>query len=100
MKQIIPVISAMVLSACGLFSTPEPTLTPEQSAWNACRSFVERKTDIPILDAQSYSPARVITLENNKFRVEVFYPDHNQTYKCELLRKENGDFDLQVLEVR
>ena len=90
---------AMVLSACGT-STPEPTVTPQESSWYACTTFVQQQVGVSASDAQRYTSSGVTTLANNEFIVEVFYASLGSSYRCGLLRHSNGDWELQSLDVK
>jgi hypothetical protein len=92
-------ICVVMLSACGS-STPIPTATPEEGAWYSCTLFIQQQVGLSTNDAQRYTPSRVTTLADDQYRVEVFYADQGDTYRCELLRHTNGDMELLSLEVQ
>jgi predicted component of type VI protein secretion system len=90
---------AIFSSACST-STPEPTSAPERSAWYACTIFVQQEKKISYLDAEDYNPNGVTKLENDRYQVEVFYVGRGKFFRCELLRKSDGNWQLEGLEVR
>ena len=91
-----------ILSACGGGPkvAPTPTTTPQERAWYACTSFIQQQLDLSILDAQDYTPSGVTTSGGDQYTVEVFYADQGDTYRCELARHANGDWQLLSLEVK
>lgn len=91
---------ALVSLACAGSSTPVPTATVQESAWTACTLFVEQQVGISYLDAQEYNPAGVTDLGSDRYQVEVFFAEQNQTYRCELLRRSDGNWQLEGLEAR
>lgn len=86
--------------ACGGTASPTPTSTPQESAWTACTLFIERQLEIPFTDAQDYSPAGVTDLGGGGYRVEVYYASTGDTYRCDLLKRTDGDWQLEGLEVQ
>ena len=90
---------AILSSACSP-STPEPTSTPDRSAWYACTIFVQQQREISFLDAEDYNPNGVTPLGNDRYRVEVFYLGRGKFFRCELLRRSDGNWQLEGLEVR
>ena len=89
----------LILSACGEPPTPEPTVSPQESAWFACTTFIQQQLDISPSDAQDYSGSGVTT-SGDQYTVEVFYADLASSYRCELLHHANGNWELQSLEVK
>jgi len=93
-----------LLSACGgsgvPTAVPTPTSTPQEKAWYACTAFIDRQLGLSFLDAQDYTPSGVTTSGSDQYTVEVFYADQGDTYRCELSRHANGDWQLLSLEVK
>jgi hypothetical protein len=81
-------------------SKATPTSTPQESAWYACTTFIQRQLGLSISDAQRYNPNGVTALGNNQYRVEVYYSDQGNTYRCELSRHANGDMELLSLDAK
>lgn len=102
LKTTLPLLFLVViLSACSSTTIPAtPTSTPQESAWTACTLFVERQLGIPFTDAQEYNPAGVTDLGGGGYQVEVFYAGTGDTYRCELLKRTDGDWQLEGLEAR
>lgn len=90
----------IVLSACGEPPTPKPTTAPQESAWYACTTFVQQQLGVSLLDAQDYTSGGVTVLGNDQYSVEVFYADQGSSYRCELSRHVNGDWELLGLEAK
>ena len=95
--QLFLLLFILLLPACSV-STPVPTATIEQSAWTACTLFIERQLDISYLDAQNYTASSLITLADDQYIVEVFYADLGEIYRCQLLRRTDGTWELLKLE--
>lgn len=81
-------------------SPPTPTDRPEVSAWYACTLFVERQMDISSLDAQRYTASGVTIEGGGQYTVIVYYPKIRSTYKCSLIRKTDGTWNLIALGVK
>lgn len=79
--------------------TVEPTKSPEEHAWNACRLFIERELKLSPFDAQEYNPAGVIKTGDN-YLVDVYYAVNNVTYSCYLTQEANGDWRLVDLSIK
>jgi hypothetical protein len=90
----------MASLACGGTSKSSPTSTAEESAWTACTLFIEKQLDISFLDAQDYSPSGVTALGDGQYEVKVYYAKYSDTYKCTILRRSNGDWQLLDLKVQ
>lgn len=107
---IILVIAFVVVIACipclkfavdANKPVPKPTLSPSESAWTACTMFVEKQVGVSILQAQDYSPSRILALENNRYQVDVYYAKYASTYRCTLYHHvDDGDWELVGLQVR
>lgn len=90
---------AIVSLACGS-SNAVPTATVPESAWYACKTFVQQQMGVSSQDAQRYTSSGVTVLPNDAFTVEVYYATLGSTYRCQLLRHANGDWELEDLAVK
>ena len=86
----------LVSVACGS-TTPKPTTTPQEDAWYACTMFVERQLRVSSRDAQRYNSAGVKDLSSGQYEVTVYYAQQAKLYKCGLLHRANGDWQLLFL---
>jgi hypothetical protein len=78
----------------------EPTRTPQESAWYACTTFIQKHVGLSIIYAQRYTVGGVQILGSNDYKVLVAYPEQQNTYVCEIRHRPNGDWQLLDLAVK
>jgi hypothetical protein len=91
---------AILAIACGGASKAEPTSTPESKAWTACTLFVQRQVGLSPEGAQRFTADGVTDMGDNHWRVDVFYAGESDTYRCDLLKRDDGNWQLDDLSVR
>jgi hypothetical protein len=70
-------------------SQPSPTFSPQEDAWTACITFVEKKYGISFLEAEKFNQNKIVIVENGDYYVEAFFAKYSTTYRC--LIKHSGD---------
>ncbi len=70
----------------------------EESAWTACEMFIEKQLGISQFDAQRYNPNGVTAQSSGQYSVNVYYAKNNVTYRCVVLHKANGDWQLVSID--
>jgi len=78
---------------------PKPTSSPQENAWYACTTLIDRELDLSFLDAQRYTASNVTLLETGVWQVRVHYAKVGSTYQCILERQASGDMMLVSLKM-
>ncbi len=73
---------------------PTPTMTPQQSSYYACISFVESGFKIPTSDAPGYGVSSVTNLGSGMYMVDLNYLSRNIHLACNVSHNSNGDWQL------
>lgn len=76
------------------------TLSPRQNAWNACTKFVEKERGISASDAQEYTPAKVLLINQTTYQVDVQYAKKNNTYRCTVENTPEGNWQVTNLQLK
>jgi hypothetical protein len=100
---LIIVICIVFWGVSRIVPTSEPTsttLSPQESAWYACTQFIQKQLKVSSSDAQRYNPGGVTTLTNGQYSVNVYYAKLTSTYKCVVLHRTDGDWQLLSLDVK
>ena len=84
------------LSSGGVSRNSSPTATIEESAWYACKLFIQEMYNINYLEAERYNPAKVTHLDtlNYQFEVGVYYPKIPIGYTCIVEHQIQGKWAL------
>ena len=90
-RMLLALVLLLVQSAC---AGPDPAA----QAWHACLMFVQIRTGLPVDDAQPYNLAGVAELAPDRYLVKVYYPKANGSYRCELLRRPDDNWQLLSLD--
>jgi hypothetical protein len=105
LKIVLIVLGAIVvvfilssLFGGGTKTRSSPTGTPQESAWYACTSFVERQIGLSTFDAQRYNASGVTDVSSGHFLVKVYYAKNNGFYRCEILHRSDGNWQLLGLD--
>jgi hypothetical protein len=101
---VLAILFCLVLYALsqwpGKTSYSSPTSSPEESAWTACTTFVEKQLGVSASDAQKYNPSGVALLVEDNYQVDVYYVKMNVFYRCTIKNKPNGNRQLISLKVK
>jgi hypothetical protein len=83
-------------------SPPVATATtrPEEGAWYACTEFIQQQLGVSSLDAQRYNPSGVTILNSGQYQVDVYYAKLTSTYRCVILHRQDGNWQLISLDVK
>jgi hypothetical protein len=69
-------------------------LSPRQSAWNTCTSAVEKELGLAAADAAEYRPIAVTLLAEDRYQVEVHYPQKNAAQICTVENTPDGKWQV------
>lgn len=78
---------------------PTPTSSPEQSAWTTCTWGIQKMLGLSMSDAQRFSASNVETTADRTYSVKVFYAKQATFYRCSILHRTDGDWQVLSLDV-
>jgi hypothetical protein len=96
----IYILALVVLGLIIFFAARAPikttvyTLSPRQSAWNACTAAVEKQLGLAPAEAEEFSPVAVTLLGENKYQADVHYPGKNVTRTCTVEQTPGGKWQV------
>ncbi len=96
---LLAILGLMAIACTSSGGNTAPTAMPQENSWYACTQFIQQQLGISSLEAQRYNPDGVKTLADNQFEVTVYYAKLGTFYRCGILYRSDGNWQLISLKV-